>query len=80
MEDLARSTTQQMARQLREYLAAVATSFEEAPSSMQSRHPEIKTKAIDIAKQALKKHPDVLGTGVAAAFVTIEAIESALRT
>lgn len=75
MEDLARSTTQQMARQLREYLGAVSASFEEAPSSMQSRHPEIKTKAIDIAKQALKKHPDVLGTGVAAAFVPFAVVQ-----
>lgn len=69
MDELAQTTGREMATELGNYLLTIPE------ESMQLRHPEIKTKAMEIAKRALQKQPLILGTGVAAASVQVAIVQ-----
>lgn len=72
MDDLLQSTSRRMANLLGEHLLPLS---EESEESVKSQHAEIKTKAIEIAKQALTEEPSILATGIAAAFVPFAVVQ-----
>lgn len=69
MNELAQSTSRRMAQQLGNYLNSMSD------ESIQKQHPEIKTKAIEIAEKALQEEPTVLATGIAAAFIPFAVVQ-----
>lgn len=69
MDEIAQSTTRQMAHQLSEYLVSLAD------EAVPSRNPQIKIKAIEIARAALREQPEVLGAGIAAPVVPFAVVQ-----
>lgn len=63
------STSRQMAHQLGQYLEAIPE------DAVQSRHAEIKEKAIGIARRTLQDKQNVLAAGIAAAFVPFAVVQ-----
>lgn len=69
MDDLLRATSRHMAIQLGEFLGTIPEDL------IKSKHSEIQTKAITIAKNVLTDEPTILATGIAVASVQLAVMQ-----